>query len=219
MKIASLLLVLLYFGHIRTLAQVVLAADKMNVLYLGVDNPLSVAVTGETDSISLTAELGTITRLSQCNYKYVYHHGKCPTDSMKAHITLRAYWLDSMVLEQIFTFRLLEIETEVVLGAGPSKRGGTMGDGEFKAQRGLAGIVTCCGFDARCNVNSYQVTFVRGNELIGTSINKGGAYTPETLALIMQAKSGDRYYYSNIYTQCPGICGPKRRTDMAFTIK
>lgn len=51
------------FNHIRAQdAVLVIAADKMNVFYMGIDNPVSIAVSGiSADKISATINNGTIT--------------------------------------------------------------------------------------------------------------------------------------------------------------
>jgi len=100
-------------------------------------------------------------------------------------------------------YRVKAIEVTPMLG-GKHVNGAVMGNGEFKAQGGVAAVVTCCGFDAKCDVKSYNVLRIAADGSTARVSNKGVRFDAESQAIIMQARPGDMYLFFEILTRCPG---------------
>ena len=186
------------------------SADKMNVFYVGVDNPVTVAAAGVTTSsmkVSMTG--GTLTKKSGTSYVVT---ASKPTNN--AVITVK----DTKNNKNFpFTFRVKRIPDPVVrLG---KKTDGLIGSGEMKAQPGLAAWLDNFDFDAKCNVQSYTMYYTRKRQDPVEIEGKGGRFTGKVGDAIRQAKPGDQYAFTNVKARCPGDSAARRVNGLAFKIK
>ncbi len=186
------------------------SADKMNVFYIGVDNPVSVSVAG-APSNSVKASC------SGCNMNG--SGGKFTVTASKpgdATINVTAQGFPSTP----FKFRIKRIPNPVpVLGAGPNKNGGLMGNGEFKAQGGLAAILEGFDFDAKCKIQGYELTRVAKRQDPVSSVNPGARYGGDAKRLVNAAKPGDTYYFDKVKARCPGDTAGRKLPSIVFKIK
>ena len=183
--------------------------DKMNVLYIGVDNPLTIAIEGlNSDEFSLSSETLTIQQVDNGKYNVL------ATRPGDAQITVTTDDGET----QIFNFRVKRIP-DPVAGLGNNLHGGTMHVGTFRAQAGVAVFIPGFAFDARCSVVSYEVTRVPKREDKVTKINEGDTYNDDVMELIQLAKPGDIYYFDNIKIRCPGDAAARKIHGLVFKIK
>ena len=186
------------------------SADKMNVFYVGVDNPVTVAAAGVTTSsmkVSMTG--GTLTKKSGTSYVVT---ASKPTNN--AVITVK----DTKNNKNFpFTFRVKRIPDPVVrLG---KQTDGLIGSGEMKAQPGLAAWLDNFDFDAKCNVQSYTMYYTRKRQDPVEIEGKGGRFSGKVGDAIRQAKPGDQYAFTNVKARCPGDSAARRVNGLAFKIK
>ena len=186
------------------------SADKMNVFYIGVDNPVSVSVAGApSNSVKATC--------SGCNMngsggKYTVTLSK-PGD-ITINVTAEGF------PSTPFKFRGKRIPNPVpVLGAGPNKNGGLMGNGEFKAQGGLAAILEGFDFDAKCKIQGYELTRVAKRQDPVSATNPGAKYGGDAKRLVNAAKPGDTYYFDKVKSRCPGDSAGRKLPSIVFKIK
>jgi len=186
------------------------SADKMNVFYIGVDNPVSVSVAGApSNSVKATC--------SGCNMtgsggKYTVTVSK-PGD-IKINVSAQGF------PSTPFAFRGKRIPNPTpVLGAGPNKNGGAMGNGEFKAQQGLAAILEGFDFDAKCNIQGYELTRVAKRQDPVSATNPGARYGGDAKRLVGAAKPGDTYYFDKVKARCPGDSAGRKLPSIVFKIK
>ena len=108
------------------------SADKMNVFYIGVDNPISVAVAGaSSNAVKVSATGGA--NVSGRNGNYIVKATK--PGEIKINVNAPG-------IQKSFDFRVKRIpDPSPMLGRGPQAKGGRMGSGEFKAQQGLGAIL------------------------------------------------------------------------------
>ena len=186
-----------------------LSADKMNVFYIGVDNPVSVAVAGSpSNSIRVT---GSGVNISGSGTKYI----ATGTKVGECTVTVAAQGIS-----QSFPFRVKKIpDPAPVLGAGPNRKGGSMPSGEFKANRGLAAILEGFDFDARCSIQSYELVWVAKRQDAVAEKNEGGTYGAGAARLADKAKPGDVYYFNDIKGRCPGDGAGRNLGAIAFQIR
>ena len=140
------------------------AADKMNVLYAGIDNPVSVnaSVPAERVSISLTGG-GNSTKTGSGTYNISVPEnlvGRTITINILADINGKQQSMGSNV------FRVKRVPDPVAVLGGNVKTGAKVAKGELLANPFiLADMGADFVYDLRWTVNSYQVTFVvRGIE-------------------------------------------------------
>ncbi len=186
------------------------AATKMNVFYIGVDNPVSVTAAG-ISSNKLKVDASGVT-LTKSGGGYVAKANR----PGEANITVSGGGLKPTK----FPFRVKRIPDPIpVLGAGPNKTGGAMGNGEFKAQLGLAAILENFDFDAKCKIQGYNLTRVAKRQDPVENINGGSRYDAKSQRLVSAAKPGDVYYFDNVKARCPGDSAGRKLPSVVFKIK
>jgi gliding motility-associated protein GldM len=185
------------------------AADKMNVVYIGVDNPISVSVAGAPSNQVTVSGQGLSIRAGGTGYIAT---GSAPGEGS---ITVSAPGIT-----QKFPFRVKRIPNPVpMLGNGPSAKGGLMGSGEFKAQLGIAAILENFDFEAKCQIQDYDCTWIRKNEDPVTSQNNGTRFEGKTATVVGQAKPGNSYLFENIKAKCPGDNVARNIGSLSFRIR
>ncbi|MEM8528202.1 MAG: GldM family protein [Bacteroidota bacterium] len=188
---------------------VAVAADKMNVFYIGVDNPISVSAAGVSSN-----DLNIDCRGAGCKMR---GSGTKRTITVanpgEAKITVSGGGLRSSP----FVFRAKRIPDPVPMLS--KNRGGSMRSGEFKAQGGLAAVLEGFDFDAKCKVQGFNLVRVPKRQDAVTSTNSGGRYNAKSSRLVKAAKPGDLYYFENIKARCPGDKAGRPLGTILFNIK
>lgn len=189
---------------------VAVSADKMNVFYIGVDNPVSVSAAGiSSNDLRVSASGGGINLRSSGTGKYV----ATVSNQGEATITVSGGGLKASP----FVFRVKKIPDPVAKLSG--KTGGEIGSGEFKAQGGLGAFLENFDFDARCEIQGYELVYQAARQDAVPSVNSGGRYNDKSLRLVQQAKPGDRYFFENVRARCPGDQTGRKINDLVFKIK
>lgn len=186
------------------------SADKMNVFYMGVDNPISVSAAGiSSNDLSVSASGGGIklTKLSPGKYNATV------SEQGEAKITVSGGGL----APTNFTFRTKRIPDPIAKLS--QSTGGAMGNGEFKAQGGVVAILEGFDFDAKCEIQGFTLVRVAKRQDPESAINPGGRYRDDATRLVNQARPGDKYWFENVKARCPGDKAGRKINDMVFNIK
>ncbi|MDF1698008.1 MAG: GldM family protein [Saprospiraceae bacterium] len=189
---------------------VAISASKMNVFYIGVDNPVEISAAGVASNqvqVSMTGGDGQITRNSDGTYKVVV---KKPTTDAKVNVSAPGMTASK-------TFRVKKIPNPVPKLS--AKRGGVMSPGEFKAQQGVRPDLENFDFDTKCNIVGYRLVRVAPRSDAEPNVNRGGKYNAASQALVAKAKPGDRYFFEDIKCKCPGDVGPRDLGNISFNIR
>jgi len=196
----------------KIITSAAIACDKMNVFYIGVNNPISVGATGvEEDDIELTGTNVRIKRQGRGRYNILVHKPGRATLTLTNKTQGRSYDFD---------YRIKRIPDPVVKLGG--KEDGVMTAAEFQAQLGLIAQIDNFDFDAKCTVQSfkmYHVRPVRPNEDAREYINKGGRFEGDVLEAVKKAKAGDQYMFTKVKARCPGDLAGRRLNGLAFSIR
>lgn len=189
------------------------SATKMNVFYMGVDNPVAVSAAGVPSNqvqVSMTGSGGgSISKNSDGTYNVKV---STPTKLGEfAYVTVNAPGLTERR-----EFRVKRIPNPVAKLS--TSIGGVMGSGEFKAQRGLFADLENFDFDAKCEIMGYQLVRVPRRQDPQLAPNKGGSYNADAKGLIDQAKAGDTYYFENVKAKCPGDQSGRDINQLVFKI-
>ena len=191
----SLLLPLL--ASLPAHTQVAIALEKMNVLYVGLDNPLSVAVTGLTDSsLELTPSQGRLIHDGIGHYEWQIHG----LDTNQTTLTIRHTPSGDTIGQ--YLFRIKDLPVRPLFGGQYFHE--PMSVGAFKAQGGLAVVIDCCDIDARMRVVSYDLWQLRPGADARLVTNQGARFAAETARLGDDAQPGDTYVFENIVYEAPG---------------
>jgi len=183
------------------------SADKMNVMYIGVENPISVAVAGVSSN-------DVKVNCSGCNLKG--SRGKyIATATKPGETTINVS--GGGLPNTPFKFRVKRIPDPVAkLG---KKQDGSMGNGEFKAQRGVIPWLDGFDFDAKCQIQGFNLVRVAKRQDPVSNTNKGGTFDAKSQRMVRAAKPGDTYYFENVRARCPGDAAGRKINSMVFKIK
>ncbi len=189
---------------------VAISADKMNVFYIGVDNPVSVSAAGMNSNdirVGINGGGGQITKLGSNTFNVKVTQ---PTDDCK--ITVAAKEMNSSK-----QFRVKRIPDPVAkLG---NKQDGDMGNGEFKAQQGVIAWLENFDFEAKCDIQGFNLVKVSKREDPVEATNSGGRFNDKAANLARAAKPGDTFYFENVKARCPGDVAGRKINSLVFRIK
>jgi len=175
--------------------------SKMNVLYVGIDNPIQVSVAGLSSSeYRVQTDKGSLisTGVGKYNLKV----------ALPGEVTLSVYTKTGPAkLKKKFMAK--RIPNPVPALGAKFTLSDTMSAGEFKAQLGITLLLENFDFDVKCEMIEYKVTLVSSYHDTGALYlrsvkNKGVRFTEEALDIIYEAHNGDIFIFSEIKGRCPG---------------
>jgi gliding motility-associated protein GldM len=189
---------------------VTVSADKMNVFYIGVDNPVSVVAAGiSSNDLSVNGSGSGITLTPAGRGKYIAK-AKNPGN---ATITVSGGGLASTKFE----FRVKRIPDPIArLGREDS---GALGTGAFKAQGGVGAWLDNFDFKATCKIEGFVMTRVAKRQDPVDAPNRGARFGAQAARLVKMATPGDIYYFENIKARCPGDPAARKINSLVFKIK
>jgi hypothetical protein len=123
------------------------------------------------------------------------------------------------VILLISFFAFAKIGFSTVLNGGNPENSSSMSLGRFKMIHYLEAVLKNFDFDAKCEIQSYEITRVRKREDVVTYANQGAGYSKVTQNLVDNAKSGDIFYYDNIKARCPGDPAGRAINSLVVRIK
>jgi gliding motility-associated protein GldM len=185
---------------------VAVSADKMNVLYIGVDNPLTITAGVGAEKVNATLTGGTISRVQ--GPKWVAKP-KTPGEQFV-----------NVIVEGKSTpvkYRVKYLPDPAAFVA--NKRGGPISASELKAQGGVIARLLDSDFEAAFRVVSYNVGAVGGKyPVYQLSPNEGNRWSGNAATIINNATPGTSIFFDNIK-----VVGPDGRTrdlpQMSFNLK
>lgn len=193
---------------------VAISPTKMNVFYIGVDNPVEISAAGVSSNkmnVSMAGGGGTI-KATGDGANYIVNVSKPTPKGVFAKISVSA---DGMNASK--DFRVKRIPDPVARLS--KKSSGAMPSGEFKVQSGVRAALDNFDFDARCNISGYRLVRVAPRQDPEFATNKGGKYGGEAARLVAKASPGDRYFYENVKCKCPGDVAQRQINAMTFSIR
>lgn len=187
----------------------VVQAEKMNVIYAGVENPIAVSVAGASSgSVKVRAEGMTLTQKGGGKYVATASQG-----NPNAAIILSAQGMP----ETRYTFRVKRIPNPTMYLL--NKKGGSITVSEVRAANGLSTVLEGFDFDARCSCESYQVTYVPKNDDPKFKLNSGANFSSEVKSILNSVKPSSQLFFSEIKVKCPGDSNLRDMGSLAFNIK
>jgi GldM C-terminal domain len=201
-------LFLLYANTV--LAQTTIAADKMNVVYIGVDNPLSVAVADAAlADISVTPSQGEL-KMQGKNGIWRVRDLKPSSIFVKNNKTAKIDTIN-------FRVKRIPDPTASVL-CNPTRMHSMYDDFRKDCFRIYADLRNF-EFDAQCDIKTYTVSLVQKRGKTTTIANTGARFEPAALELIKSAIVGDTIYIENVKCHCPDEDFNRSINDIIYKIK
>ncbi|HRI59437.1 MAG TPA: GldM family protein [Saprospiraceae bacterium] len=196
-----------------SLVSIVAVPAKMGLLYIGVDNPISIYATGiPYDSLDVTISNGTISKLE--NDWYIARVAKGGEASIKISSKDNSHSV-------IFKYGVLRIPDPMPVLGGKYLSGDTLSVGVFKHQPGIIMKTDNFNFDIKCNTVGYSVIKVGASEEDGRKSveilkNTGAKFNPDVLELINEATPGDIFIFNEIKARCPGDEKERKLNSLIF---
>ncbi len=181
---------------------VVIAADKMNVSYIGLTNPISIAVESVSDEkLKISTDNGKIIRTERGHYMYI------PDQIGFGNIIIE--WERK---KEVKPFRVKAFPNPTI------KVGGwTSGYIYADAFNGMVALVDNMDIDAKCSVIGYTCTLVSSSKE-AKSVKVVGPINQDISKLLSTSKKGDKVIFSEISVRCPGDNMPRLFKDIITRI-
>ncbi len=177
----------------------VVSAEKMNVFYIGVDNPVSVSAPGyQPNQITASISSGTLTSRGTPGK---YNVNVSTPGEVKITLTGKTDDAGSRTIGDA-TFRVKYIpDPTVYAGNRPS---GIIPAGELRALTGIYAKADGFDFDVRFEVQSFEFTYkkARTNQLRIIQ-NQGTLFNGEIRDILRQVGPGDQVWMDNIRIKSP----------------
>lgn len=177
------------------------AADKMNVIYIGVPNPLTVSVPGVPDEKVRAIPTGfNMTPDPKMGKGHFIADAKGQPGEAKVVVSADFNGRPMQMGE--FKFRLKRIPDPVAKIGG--KKDGGIPKSALAAQQGI--IPTMEGFDFELypKVLSFKMSrYGKGRDPVEKSQESGGALTGDMKSIIEQARAGDKILFEYIKVSMP----------------
>jgi gliding motility-associated protein GldM len=179
-----------------------IALDKMNVLYIGVDNPVTIAASGGGDDkvqVSITGGSGSMTKVGAG--KYIARVGSV-TDDCRITVSV-----DGKVAGAS-QFRVRTVPTPQAY-VGGQQSGASVAANVLANQEGIAAGIKDFPFELKYTISEYTVTGLNDDGDVIKANGNGPQFTPQARKIMQVAKPGDLIQISNLY--CTGPDGRRMK--------
>jgi gliding motility-associated protein GldM len=176
-----------------------ISPTKMNVFYIGVDNPVSISVPGASNeqvSASITGGGGSITRATGNGMWTV----KVTTPTQECMVNVGAKMGASTRSMGSMKFRVKRVPDPVAYVAGV--RGGTVTKGALVACGGLVSKMEGFDFELTCPITSYTLTIKKGPDLMSETTT-GSKYNATMINMLNAVSRGTKVWFEDIKAKGP----------------
>ena len=185
----------------------VISPDKMNVFYIGVDNPVSISAPGVMPAnLMPSMSAGNISGTSGKYTVKVVQPGEVTVD-------VRGKGPDGKASGILGSskFRVKYVPDPVATIGGLAS--GQVGTAQFKAQGGMIALLKDFVFDLRFEIQSFRMIYIAPRQDPQVVTVTGPIYSGPAAAIIRGAKPGDRFIFDDVKA-----IGPDRVTRILNTI-
>lgn len=173
----------------------VVANTKQNVIYLGVPNPIDVAVEGyKCKDLTVTTDNG---KLEGTDDKCSYDH--YPEKAGRANIIVTEKKSGNKL--GIVEFRVKYIPEPVAMVAG--KQGGAISKNVLRAQVGITSVLLGFDFDARFVVERFTISIIRKGKSFYVEECTNPKFTDSTKNAFDKLADGDKIIFTDIVCRGP----------------
>jgi gliding motility-associated protein GldM len=191
----------------------VVSADKMNVFYIGVDNPVSISVPGvANEKVTATISGGGAVLRKVSGNQYIV----TATTQGEATINVSAQLDNKATAMGSFRYRVKRVPDPVAKIGG--KREGNMPKSVLAAQSGVIAEMENFDFELYFRVKSFKMSrYGKGRDPIDVD-GEGNLITSQMREVINQSRVGDKIYFE--YIRATGPDGSVRSLpSVSFTIQ
>ncbi|RYY90596.1 MAG: gliding motility protein GldM [Chitinophagaceae bacterium] len=173
-----------------------IALDKMNVLYIGVDNPVTIAASGGGDdriAATIIGGGGSISKVSAG--KYIVRVNSV-TDDAKIQVSVDGK------MAGISQFRVRTIPTPTATIGGAAS-GDNVNAGTIRAQAGVGAYIKDFPFELKYTVTSFTLTADTEDGDIAEAPCTGNQFSPKARQILQGLTAGRTITIDNIRAQGP----------------
>lgn len=173
----------------------IVSATKMNVLYLGIENPVEIMVAGvAADRMNVTITNGTITKKGNYSYTVV------PQSVGIVTLNVSVESGGKMIVAGKQEFRVKKVTDPVPTIAGI--KGGEISKGVMLAQKGIVVLIENFDYDVSFVVAEYTISVNRNGFVESLKVN-GGDFTQPVKDLIEKCPAGTKILFEEIKAKGP----------------
>jgi gliding motility-associated protein GldM len=172
------------------------AATKMNVFYIGVDNPVSISVPGIAEAnLRPSISVGTLTRdATGKNWIVRVPQGQKSVISVSADVLGTTRSMGSA------EFRIRRVPSPQAEVAGQLE--GTIDKSTLLAAGAIIPVMRDFEFELFFEVKSFRMTTIVGGDGISKRGN-GNRFSEEMISMIQSARKGQKFIFENIQAEGP----------------
>ncbi|MEY4925943.1 MAG: gliding motility protein GldM [Bacteroidota bacterium] len=214
MKKSIFSIVLIAFYAISVYSQAVTVANtNMNLVYIGIDNPIQITAQGyEASDLAVAVSQGSIAPSADKKGTFIWKVSATGTAKISVSAKGKLLYETDFMAKRIgmpiaslnnntYSPNLIKVE-------------------KFQEQTGLTAIFNDKSTTS-CNVTSYELTMVpskdKGDPV--TFKNRGASFNPPAINLVGHAESGFIYYFDNIQVRCEQNGEEMKVAPLVFAIK
>ncbi|MEZ4893788.1 MAG: GldM family protein [Saprospiraceae bacterium] len=195
---------------------VAVEAIKMNVLYIGVDNPLRIAAAGVPNEelvVDLIGE-GTID-----GGDGLYNVRPTTPGEITIRVMQKTKSGNQVIADQQYRVKRIP-DPSPKLGTTKPAGGGFITKGTLLSKKGLTALLENFDFDAECKIIGYEMTILPKQKDPTMFSVKGSDYPANARALLESLSGdGDSVFFDDIKVQCPGDIAPRNIGGLAFKLR
>ncbi|NPA34491.1 MAG: gliding motility protein GldM [Chlorobi bacterium] len=190
------------FDFVAAKVGAVVSPTKMNVFYIGVENPVEVSVPGfPAEDIIVSMTNGTIRPKNKKTGQYVVKVRRPGEASIIVKVKL-ADGSTKVIDRKKFRVKRVPDPIAMVGNLDPSVKSKVRA-GEFKAQRGLVAVIKNFDFDLKFQVISFEMVYrPKRGEAVKIQV-RGPLFTGRAKQLIQRARPGDNFSFYEIKVRGP----------------
>jgi hypothetical protein len=184
------------------------ALSKMNVLYIGVDNPVTIAVSNHDPSeLKVSIDNGSIVNLDESHNNFSIHPKQVGRASLSIYIG------DKLISREEFRVKFVPDPVAKIAG----KKGGIISKSELLKAGKVQVFMENFDFDLSFRVTSFSFPEYKDG-VMHDAVSKGENFTDLQIESIKTFKSGQKFYIVDI--KCAGPDGRIRELGaLAFQIE
>ena len=203
-----LLTVFAFSKALKSTPTVSVSADRMNLFYIGIDNPITVAMAGiPTEKVKVSCEDAEIKDLGNGHYNVRIKTVGNKTIKVEA---------DGIAPKEI-EYRVKRIPDPTAMINFSS--GGAFGVHDFRQQKKIHANLQGWPLEEQCVVQGFVMTIQSKKSNPIEVINEGEYFNSNALRLLELVKPNDVIYFDNIKCQCPGDPASRKINSMVFKMR
>ncbi len=180
--------------YIVTAPSLAVSSDKMNVMYMGVDNPMSVSVSGVSPAdLVVKVSPGTITQISPSHYNMRF------TSDGETSIEVGTMLKGGKIRPAgpPVRFRIKKLPNPYAF-IGQYTASSKIKRSELLKIKVLEAKIIGFDYNIKCTIESYSVTLISGTNVSKIINNTNAGFNSDVIKLINNSKAGDRIIFDNI---------------------